>query len=126
MKESCKDKQKEDNRAGNNGETLRCISCDSKKHLLPQCPHSWENMVNFVDSDSSSEDSLFSMASKEQESDVIDDAVFYSSKGVRNMLGGFGWNYAIIDTGCNKSVAGKEWSDENLAALGDRVTGTRS
>ena len=120
MKESCKDKQKEDNRAGNNGETLRCISCDSKKHLLPQCPHSWENMVNFVDSDSSSEDSLFSMASKEQESDVIDDAVFYSSKGERNMLGGFGWNYAIIDTGCNKSVAGKEWSDEYLAALGDR------
>ena len=28
--------------------------------------------------------------------DVIDDAVFYSSKE-KNMLGGFGWNVAIID-----------------------------
>ena len=33
------------------------------------------------------------------------------------MLGGFGWSYTIIDTGCNKSVAGKEWSNEYLAAL---------
>ena len=71
MKESCKDKQKEDNKAGNNGETLRCIPCDSKKHLLQHCPHLWENMVNFVESDSSSEDSLFSMASKEQKSDKM-------------------------------------------------------
>ena len=115
MKEICKDKQKEDNKAGSNGEILRCISCDSKKHLLPQCPHSWENMVNFVESDSSgSEDSFFSMAG----TDAIDDAVFYSSKE-KNMLGGFGWNVAIIDTGCNKSVAGREWSKEYLAALGD-------
>ena len=120
MKETCRDKQKEDNRAGNTGEVLRCISCDSKKHLLPHCPHSWENMVNFVESDSSSEDSFFSMAGREQGTDAIDDAVFYSSKEERNMLGGFSWNYAIIDTGCNKSVAGKEWSKEYLAALGDK------
>ena len=65
MKESFKDKNKEDNRAGNNGEILWCISCDSKKHLLPNCQHCWENMVNYVDSDSSNdEDSLFSMATK--------------------------------------------------------------
>ena len=40
MKEICKDKHKEDNRAGNNGEALRYIYCDSKKHLLPHCPYS--------------------------------------------------------------------------------------
>ena len=114
MKEACKDKQKDDNKEGSQGEILRCISCDSKKHLLTQCPHSWENMVNFVGSESSSEDSLFSMAG----TDGIDEAVFYSSKE-KNMLGGFGWNVAIIDTGCNKSVAGREWSKEYLDALGD-------
>merc|ERR1712112_583396 len=41
-------------------------------------------------------------------------------KGGSNMLGGFGWNYAIIDTGCNKSVAGNEWSEKYIAALGDK------
>ena len=40
IKETCKDKNKEDNRARNNGEILRCILCDSKKHLLQHCPHS--------------------------------------------------------------------------------------
>ena len=114
-KETCKDKQREDNREGNDGETLRCVSCDSQKHLLPHCPHSWENMVNFIESDnSSSEDSLFSMAGI----DTINEAVFYSSRE-KNMLGGFGWNFAILDTGCNKSVAGSEWTKEYLAALGD-------
>ena len=56
MKETCQDRNKEDNRAGNNGEIIRCISCDSKKHLLPNCPYSWENMVNIVESDSSNDE----------------------------------------------------------------------
>ena len=31
-------------------------------YLLPQCPHSWENIVNIAEGESSSdEDSLFSM-----------------------------------------------------------------
>jgi hypothetical protein len=114
MKESCEDKNKEDNRAGNNGEILRCISCDSKKHLLPHCPHSWENMEIKVESDSSNdEDLLFSMATKRV---AIDDAIYYSSKDEENILGDFGWNFAIIDTGCNRSVAGR-WTEEYLAAL---------
>ena len=60
MKESFKDQNKEDNRARNNGDILRCVFCESKKHLLPQCPHSWENMVNYVESESSNvKESLF-------------------------------------------------------------------
>ena len=38
----------------------------------------------------------------------------------RRILGGFGWNYAIIDVGCNRSVAGKTWSEEFFAALRDK------
>ena len=34
-----------------------------------------------------------------------------------DILGGFGWNYAILDTGCNKSVAGNMWMEEYLAVL---------
>merc|ERR1712112_337034 len=66
-----------------------------------------------VDSDSCN-DSFFSMAGI----NTIDEAVFYSGRE-ESMLGGFGWNFAILDTGCNKSVAGSEWTKEYLAALGD-------
>ena len=54
-KKTRKDKNKEDNRVGNNGETLKCITFDSKKHLLPHCPYLWENMVNFVEDEISNE-----------------------------------------------------------------------
>ena len=50
MKETCQNKNKKDNRAGNNGDTLCYISYDSKKHLLPNYPHSGKNMVNITDS----------------------------------------------------------------------------
>ena len=32
------------NREGQDGETLLCKSCGSYRHLLPDCPHSYENM----------------------------------------------------------------------------------
>ena len=54
------------------------------------------HMENFVESVSGSEDLLFLITSREQELDVINDAVFYSSKDERNILGGFGWNYATM------------------------------
>ena len=41
MKETCQDKNN-DNRAGNIGDISRCILSYSKKHLLPNCPHSWK------------------------------------------------------------------------------------
>ena len=50
MKETCQNKNKKDNRAGNNGDTLCYNSYDSKKHLLPNYPHSWENIVIIADS----------------------------------------------------------------------------
>ena len=81
MKETCKDKNKEDNRAGNNEDTLGYISCDSKKHFLPRCPHSWENMVNITESGSSNEeDNMFSKAT------IIDGTLFFSSIEERTSL----------------------------------------
>jgi hypothetical protein len=112
MKDKCKDKLKEENKKNSSGEVMRCISCDSERHLLPECPHSWENMVNIAEGKSSSdEESLFTMG--------IDETVYMVSKEEDNILGGFGWNFAILDTGCNKSVAGRRWTEEYLAVLGE-------
>ena len=117
MKDQCKDKFKEENNKNREGEVLRCISCDSKRHLLPQCPHSWENMGNVVEDESSSdEDTLFTMGPGRIN---IDEAVYMASEDENDMLGGLGWNYAILDTGCNKSVVGNRWTEEYLAALSD-------
>ena len=99
MKEQCKDKQEEDNRKNLNGDVLRCSSCDSVKHLLSKCPHSWENMAEFGEEGSSDDESV--MTADEE----------------RKLIGGFGWNYAILDTGCNKSVAGMRWTEEYIRRL---------
>ena len=129
MKEQCKDKSKEDNKKNTSGEVMRCSSCDSKKHLLPACPHSWENMANFGEEESSDDDtSLFTIGEvdvvlrkhdhEEDESDEdVDEAVYIATKEEQKLLGGFGWNHAILDTGCNKSVAGMRWTEEYIQAL---------
>ena len=45
------------NLKGADGQTLTCISCGSYRHLLPTCPHSWENMqANVVEIDNSDEE----------------------------------------------------------------------
>ena len=53
-----------------------------------RCPHSWENMVEFEEG--SSNDELVG----------------------RKLIGGFGWNVTVLDTGCNKSIAGIRWTEE--------------
>ena len=61
MREECKDKGKEGNMKHPNGETMKFSSCDSIKHLLPACQHSWENMANFGKCENSEEESLVTM-----------------------------------------------------------------
>ena len=29
------------------------------------------------------------------------------------------WNVAILDTGCNRSVAGRRWTEEYITVLGE-------
>ena len=53
----------------------------------------------------------------EKEVDAVDDLIFITIDD--GMMGGFGWHHAIIDTGCNKSVAGDKWIEEYIGALSD-------
>ena len=79
MKEQCRDKL-EDNKKNSNGDVLWCSSCDSIKHLLLRCPHSWENMANSGEEESSDvESTLFTMGEakivmKEQQSEEEDES----------------------------------------------------
>ena len=37
-------RKKRINPTGADGNIRRCMSCDSVRHMLPECPDSWENM----------------------------------------------------------------------------------
>jgi len=105
-----------------NGDVLRCSSCDSVKHLLLKCPHSWEIMANFGEESIDDESTLVTVGKLEQseEESEVDEAVFMAADEECKLLGGFGWNYAILDTGCNKSVAGTRWTEEYIKALSNK------
>ena len=112
MERQCKDRQQADNRKNVSGEVLRCISCDSMKHLLSRCPHSWEMIAE--------ESGVNKFNGKLEHSEEIiemDETVLMVAGDGRDLLGGFGWNYAILDTGCNKSVAGMRWTEEYIRRL---------
>ena len=38
---------KKENPKNEKGEVLRCLSCDSIRHMLPDCLDSWENLTKF-------------------------------------------------------------------------------
>ena len=36
------------------------------------------------------------------------------------MSKGFGWRFAIIDKGCNRSVTGRRWTEEYITDIGQK------
>ena len=128
MRHQCRDNGKVLNKKNDTGEVMKCNSCKSIYHLLPQCQHSWENMVKIGVEGSSEEDAMFSIGGitiqeEEQEGDdnkkevdAVDDPIFITNNK-HKMIGGFGWHHAIIDTEYNKSVAGDKWTEEYIRAL---------
>ena len=47
----------------------------------------------------------------------VDETIYMAADGEQKMVGGFGWNHAILDTDCKKSVAGTRWTEEYIKAL---------
>ena len=121
MKETCGDKGKGDNKKGSGGETLKCSSCESNKHLMPQCPHSWENLSKIAEGET--EDSYFTngfpnSVSDNSHSSCNELGVFFAKESEEvKVLGGLGPHIAIIDTGCNKPCAGEPWTNQYLEDL---------
>ena len=66
------------NPKGQDGERLLCLACGSYRHMMTDCPHSWEKMKGgkaYVVEEHEQEESYFTMVNrpaKPEEEDLLD------------------------------------------------------
>ena len=86
--------RKKKNPGGSNGRPLTCRSCGSYRHLVRECPDSWENMSEINTSNEEEHMVLFTgnnLGDWQQDMDL--------------------GNCAILDSACSSKVCGKKWLD---------------
>ena len=87
---------------GVDGRPLTCRACGSFRHLLRQCPHSWENMQT--------KNKVY----QSEESEVLfieEKVVMFTGydKSEIQRLGIESRNCAVLDTACTSTVCGQQW-----------------
>jgi hypothetical protein len=90
------------------GEVMTCRACGSYRHMMADCPHSWENLqnVNIADSQDSEEHVvLFTGYNK--------DTVSLSQLNVE------AHSCAVLDSACSSTVCGKNWIDSYIDSMDD-------
>ena len=82
---------------GPDGQPLRCLSCDSIRHLVKQCPHSYENMAK----------------------QKVEKAVLFTSNKPQEtlLLLAESANSAVLDSACTSTVAGETWMNCYMDSL---------
>ena len=92
------------NPKGAEGRTLTCISCGSYRHLLTDCPHSWENMqASVAEIDNSDEEEVVLFTG--------------NLKSEIRQLGHEAKNCTVLDTACCSTVCGENWLSMYFASL---------
>ena len=88
------------NPVGSDGQTLICKAYGSYRHLMAECPDSWENMrrVNVV----------------EEENVVL--FTGYNKQEIQQ-LGVDAPNCAVLDSACSSTVCGEYWLDSYIHSL---------
>ena len=98
------------NPIGQDGNVMRCVVCDSIRHLLANCPHSFENQnAAFV--------------SDEIESYDEEEACLFTGQNPSHLfvLSAEAQNCAVLDSACSSSVCGKEWLNNYLNSLNSDI-----
>ena len=93
-------KNKKMNPVGTDGRTLTCKCCGSFRHLVANCPDTWENQpkVNVIEDEHAV---LFTGYNKDEIARLGVDAR----------------NCAVLDSACSSTVCGKVWLDGYLKSL---------
>ena len=92
--------RKKKNPVGSNGRPLTCRSCGSYRHLVRECPDSWENMSKMNTSVEEEHMVLFignSLGDWQQDVDL--------------------GSCAILDSACSSTVCGKKWLEGYINSL---------
>jgi len=91
------------NPTGADGTVLRCLACGSFRHMLAECPDSWENM------------SQVNIAEAKQNENVV----LYTGFNKVNVaeLGREAKNCAVLDCACSSTVCGSNWLECYMESL---------
>ena len=97
------------NPTGQDGETSRCVICDSRMHWARNCPHAYEN-IGRIDTDDSETVhlSLFMGFTNNSSQNTKLSQLVSDSSGC-----------AVLDTGCSNTVCGTSWLENYLSQLSD-------
>ena len=127
---------KSTNPLGPDGEPMKCHSCGSFRHLIGDCPHSYENntkagkkfikkevyytMVDETEqesTDDSSDDNNQEQGRQIYQNDATKIVMFTDNKIEISRFTNECLNQGALDTCCTSCVCGKEWLDIYLKAL---------
>ena len=136
--------QKKENPRDNSGEIIRCPSCDSIRHLLADCPDSYENLRKFrsialaaapceakeeEEGKEEEEESYFTgdlignLRRMKEEHGEVDDVILYTGKKELAGLGSETLNCLLLDCGCSRNVMGECWWRSFKASLPKSMKG---
>ena len=112
---------------------MLCVACGSYRHVLPNCPDSWENLsrVNIAEEETPAMVMMGSetaRAKKKEESvhvvmaDDTENVVLFSGNDKQNMaeLGIEARNFGVLDCACSSTICGKRWLNCYLDSLDDK------
>ncbi|CAG2194669.1 unnamed protein product [Mytilus edulis] len=91
------------NPKGSDGTLLTCSSCGSFRHMMANCPHSWENMQERVNITEEEEVVMFT-------GNVREDIT---------RLGIDARNCAVLDSACSSTVCGQLWMRSYVDSLNE-------
>ncbi len=103
------------NPSGSDGRPLLCKSCGSFRHLLADCPDSYENMpakVNVAEDDEFTYafEQNFSMDDEYRSTEMgSENVVLFANEAYLSQLSVEARNCAVLDSGCSSTVCGKQW-----------------
>lgn len=100
------------NPIGPDGKTLTCRCCGSFRHLVAECPHSWESIPK-----SSGQKKHAKVNITEDENVVLFTGY---NKGDIVQLGIDAHNCAVLDSACSSTVCGKHWLENYVNSLNEK------
>ena len=104
------------NPTGQNRKVLTCKACGSYRHLLNDCPDSWENIskTNYIETD----DRRTTENSTKPE--PISPVLFTgNNENNLSLLVKEARNCAVLGCACSSTVCGKKWSHCYLSSLNE-------
>ncbi|KAL5019436.1 hypothetical protein ScPMuIL_003481, partial [Solemya velum] len=104
-----KTKERKINPKGPDGQLLTCRACGSFRHLIRECPDSWENL------------SKVNIATVDSETYPEEHVVLFTgyNKPEVTQLDMEASNCAILDSACSSTVCGKDWMENYVDSLSE-------